>query len=33
MAHERCDLVCVDAPRAEAIRETLLLEEVAPRVG
>jgi hypothetical protein len=29
MAHERCDLVCIDAPRAEAIRETLLLEEAA----
>jgi ArsR family transcriptional regulator, lead/cadmium/zinc/bismuth-responsive transcriptional repressor len=29
MANERCDLVCIDAPRAEAIRETLLLEEAA----
>jgi DNA-binding transcriptional ArsR family regulator len=29
MAHERCDLVCIDAPRAEEIRETLLVEEVA----
>src|SRR5215203_2749018 len=29
MTHERCDLVCIDAPRAEAIRETLLLEEAA----
>ena len=29
MAHERCDLVCIDAPRAEAIRKTLLLEEAA----
>ena len=29
MTNERCDLVCIDAPRAEAIRETLLLEEAA----
>src|SRR5215204_1408842 len=29
MAHERCELICIDAPRAEAIRETLLLEEAA----
>ncbi len=29
MAHERCALVCIDAPRAEAIRKTLLLEEAA----
>jgi DNA-binding transcriptional ArsR family regulator len=29
MAHERCELVCIDAPRAEAIRETLLVEETA----
>ena len=29
MSPERCDLVCIDAPRAEAIRETLLLEEAA----
>jgi DNA-binding transcriptional ArsR family regulator len=29
MAHERCDLVCIDAPRAEAIREMLLPEEAA----
>ena len=24
MADERCDLICIDAPRAEAIRERLL---------
>jgi DNA-binding transcriptional ArsR family regulator len=24
MADERCDLICIDAPRAETIRETLL---------
>jgi len=29
MADERCDLICIDAPRAEAIRETLLVEERA----
>ncbi len=29
MANERCDLLCVDAPRAEAIREELLDEEFA----
>ncbi len=29
MADERCDLICIDAPRAEAIRETLLAEETA----
>jgi DNA-binding transcriptional ArsR family regulator len=29
MADERCDLICIDAPRAEAIRETLLVEEHA----
>src|SRR5919107_5378298 len=29
MARERCDLVCIDAPKAEAIRKTLLLEEAA----
>jgi len=31
MAHERCDLVCIDAPRAEEIRETLLVEETAQK--
>jgi len=29
MADERCDLVCIDAPKAQAIRERLLVEEVA----
>jgi ArsR family transcriptional regulator, lead/cadmium/zinc/bismuth-responsive transcriptional repressor len=29
MAGERCDLICIDAPRAEAIRETLLVGERA----
>jgi len=29
MAEERCDLICIDAPRAEAIREQLLLEGAA----
>jgi ArsR family transcriptional regulator, lead/cadmium/zinc/bismuth-responsive transcriptional repressor len=29
MAYERCDLICIDAPRAEAIRETLLVEQTA----
>ena len=29
MADERCDLICVDAPRAEAIREGLLADGVA----
>lgn len=29
MADERCDLICIDAPRAEAIRETLLADEIA----
>ena len=26
MADERCDLICIDAPRAEAIRRTLISE-------
>jgi ArsR family transcriptional regulator, lead/cadmium/zinc/bismuth-responsive transcriptional repressor len=26
---DRCDLICIDAPRAEAIRERLLSEEAA----
>jgi DNA-binding transcriptional ArsR family regulator len=29
MADERCDLVCIDAPKAQSIRERLLVEEVA----
>ena len=29
MTEDRCDLICIDAPRAEAIRETLLGEEAA----
>jgi len=29
MSDERCDLICIDAPRAEAIREKLLVEEIA----
>jgi len=29
MSDERCDLICIDAPRAEAIRESLILEESA----
>lgn len=29
MSEERCDLLCIDAPRAEAIRERLLGEERA----
>jgi ArsR family transcriptional regulator, lead/cadmium/zinc/bismuth-responsive transcriptional repressor len=29
MADERCDLICIDAPRAEAIREKLMAEEGA----
>ena len=29
MTDERCDLICIDAPRAEAIREKLLGEEAA----
>ncbi len=31
MPYERCDLVCIDAPRAEKIRETLLVEDVAQK--
>jgi DNA-binding transcriptional ArsR family regulator len=30
---ERCDLLCIDAPRAEAIRETLLRREQAQRAA
>lgn len=29
MADERCDLICIDAPRAEAIRGRLLSDAVA----
>ena len=29
MTDDRCDLICIDAPRAEAIREKLLVEESA----
>ena len=29
MTEERCDLICIDAPRAEAIRERLLEGEAA----
>jgi ArsR family transcriptional regulator, lead/cadmium/zinc/bismuth-responsive transcriptional repressor len=29
MTNDRCDLLCIDAPRAEAIREKLLGEEAA----
>jgi DNA-binding transcriptional ArsR family regulator len=29
MADERCDLICIDAPRAESIRERLLGDTVA----
>ena len=29
MTNERCDLICIDAPKAEEIREKLLGEEVA----
>ena len=29
MSDERCDLICIDAPRAEAIREKLPAEEAA----
>src|SRR5215208_1774433 len=29
MSEDRCDLICIDAPRAEAIRERLLGEEAS----
>jgi DNA-binding transcriptional ArsR family regulator len=29
MADDHCDLICIDAPRAEAIRKKLLVEESA----
>jgi hypothetical protein len=29
MTDEHCDLICIDAPRAEAIREKLPAEEAA----
>ena len=28
MTEDRCDLICIDAPRAEAIRERLLGERL-----
>ena len=31
MSQDRCDLICIDAPRAEAIRGRLLGDEVTPR--
>ena len=31
--NDRCDLLCVDAPRAEAIRKTLLRSERAQQVA
>jgi ArsR family transcriptional regulator, lead/cadmium/zinc/bismuth-responsive transcriptional repressor len=33
MENERCDLLCVDAPKAEAIREGLLGGEAATRAA
>lgn len=33
MTDDRCDLLCLDAPRAEAIREGLLGEEIAYRAA
>ncbi len=33
MTNERCDLICIDAPRAEAIREKLLVEQAAQRAA
>src|ERR687894_1006976 len=33
MSDERCDLLCIDAPRAEAIRRTLLDQETAAAAG
>src|SRR5215204_3325121 len=29
MSQDRCDLICIDAPRAEALRERLLDEDTA----
>jgi DNA-binding transcriptional ArsR family regulator len=29
MTEDRCDLLCIDAPRAEAVRQALLSEEAA----
>jgi DNA-binding transcriptional ArsR family regulator len=29
MTEDRCELICIDAPRAEAIRERMLSEEAA----
>ena len=33
MADERCDLICIDAPRAEAIRKKVLVEEIAQQAA
>lgn len=33
MKDDRCDLICIDAPRAEALRERLLAEEDARRAA
>jgi DNA-binding transcriptional ArsR family regulator len=33
MTDERCDLICIDAPRAEALREKLLAEEAAQKAA
>lgn len=33
MTNDRCDLLCLDAPRAEAIRERLLDDEAAYRAA
>jgi len=32
-ADERCDLICIDAPRAEAIRKKVLVEEIAQQAA
>jgi hypothetical protein len=29
MADESCDFICIDVPRAESIRESLIMEENA----
>jgi ArsR family transcriptional regulator, lead/cadmium/zinc/bismuth-responsive transcriptional repressor len=33
MVDERCDLICIDAPRAEAIRKKVLVEEIAQQAA
>lgn len=33
MADERCDLICIDAPKAQSIRERLLAEEAAQQAA